>query len=100
MKDEVRAFVWKWVEDAVVPTDAGLRAEHTEALAADCYKDAAKAGFSEEEIDNAVGELNLSNCLASYIRLALDKAGYDEFFDRSPGVYPRQSPFARYMPRR
>ena len=78
MDEDVYAFVEKWIEDNVAPTDASLRAERAENLAADCYKDAAEAGFSEEEVDEAVEELSEGAGLAAYIEAALDKADEDE----------------------
>lgn len=78
MDDDVYAFLEKWIEDNVVPIDANLRAERAENLASECYKEAAEAGFSEEEVDEAADELSEGAGLAAYIEAALDKAEEEE----------------------
>lgn len=78
MDDDVYAFLEKWIEDNVAPTDASLRAERAENLAAECYKEAGEAGFSEEEVDEAADELSEGAGLAAYIEAALDKAEEEE----------------------
>lgn len=72
--DDVLAFLEKWIEDNIVVTPPRLRAERAENLAEQCRKDAEEAGFSEEELDEAIEELAEGDDLSTYIEEALDKA--------------------------
>ncbi|CAN0452006.1 unnamed protein product [Phaeothamnion confervicola] len=75
MDDEALAFLEKWIGDNVVPTDASLRAEKAEDLAVQCYREAADAGFSDEDLQAAAEELSEGSDLATLIEAALAKAG-------------------------
>ncbi len=79
--DDVLAFLEKWIEDNVVATPARLRAERAESLAEQCRKDAEDAGFSEEELDEAVEELAEGGDLSTYIEEALEKADEEDSED-------------------
>jgi hypothetical protein len=76
--DDVLAFLEKWIEDNAVATPARMRAERAENLAEQCRKEAEEAGFSEEALDEAVGELAEGGDLSSYIEEALEKAEEDD----------------------
>jgi ATPase subunit of ABC transporter with duplicated ATPase domains len=78
MSDDALAFLEKWIEDNTVAITAHLRAEKAEDLAVQCRKDAAEAGFSEEEIEEAIEELSDGEELAALIEEALDKAEEEE----------------------
>jgi hypothetical protein len=78
MDDDTLAFLEKWVEDNSAALPAELRAQKAESLAEQCLRDAAEAGFSEEDVEEAVAELSEGGDLASYIEQALDKASDDE----------------------
>lgn len=55
-----------------------MRAERAESLAEQCRKEAEEAGFSEEDLEEAVGELAEGGDLSSYIEEALEKAEEDD----------------------
>lgn len=74
MDDEALAFLEKWIEDNAAPITANLRAEKAESMAEQCLRDAAEAGFTDEQIEEAVAELSEGNDLAGYIEEALEKA--------------------------
>lgn len=79
--EDALAFVEKWVEDNTVSIAANLRAEKAESLAEKCLRDAAEAGYSEEDIEQAAEELTDGEDLATYIEMALDKADDEELAD-------------------
>jgi ATPase subunit of ABC transporter with duplicated ATPase domains len=78
MSDDALAFLEKWIEDNAVAITAHLRAEKAEDLAVQCRREAAEAGFSEEELDEAVEELSDGEELATLIEQALDRVDDEE----------------------
>jgi len=72
------AFLEKWIEDNTVGVAAPLRAEKAESLAEQCLRDAAEAGYADEDIEQAAAELSDGEDLATYIEMALEKAAEDE----------------------
>lgn len=78
MDEDALAFLEKWVEDNAVSIAANLRAEKAESLAEQCLRDAAEAGYSDEDIEQAAEELTDGEDLATYIEMALEKAADDE----------------------
>jgi hypothetical protein len=83
MDDDTLAFLEKWVEDNTSAVPAELRAQKAESLAEQCLRDAAEAGFSEDDVAEAASELSDGDDLAAYIEQALEKASdeEDEFED-------------------
>jgi hypothetical protein len=81
--DDTLAFLEKWVEDNTSAVPAELRAQKAESLAEQCLRDAAEAGFSEDDVAEAASELSDGDDLAAYIEQALEKASdeEDEFED-------------------
>jgi hypothetical protein len=81
MNDDALAFLEKWIEDNAVPTPAKLRGDRAETLAAECFREGAIAGFSEEELEEAASELSDGADLAALIEVALEKAEDEEADD-------------------
>ncbi len=81
MSDDIYEFLEKWIVDNVEAIDRSLHAERAESLAELCYKEAAEAGFSEEEIEEAAAELCDGEGLASYIENKLAQAHAEESED-------------------
>lgn len=73
MADDALAFLEKWIEDNAVSTPVQQRAERAESLAEECRKAAENAGFSEDELDEAIAELGDGEDLSTYIEDALDR---------------------------
>lgn len=81
MDEDALAFLEKWVEDNAIGIAAHLRAEKAESLAEQCLRDAAEAGYSDEDIEQAAEELTDGENLATYIEMALEKADEEEVAD-------------------
>lgn len=81
MDEDALAFLEKWVEDNTVGIAAHLRAEKAESLAEQCLRDAAEAGYSDEDIEQAAEELTDGENLATFIEMALEKVDEEELAD-------------------
>lgn len=73
MADDALAFLEKWIEDNAAATPVQLRAEKAESLAEECRKAAENAGFSEDELDEAIAELADGEDLSTYLEEVLDR---------------------------
>lgn len=78
MTEDLLAFFEKWLNDHITPTEESLRAERAEGLAELFYRDAAEAGFDEDDVVEAASEITEGEDLVTFIEAKLDAATSDE----------------------